>query len=135
VAYWFLRSEPDAYSFERLQQEGRAVWDGIRNPQALMHLRTMQRGDQALFYHTGAEKAVVGVVRIDSAPYADPGAADPKLAVVDVVPDRALERPVTLAQLKADPAFRTLGLVRQSRLSAGPVTEDEWRRILRLARG
>ena len=135
MAYWFLKSEPAAYSFAALQQEGRAVWDGIRNAQALIHIRTMQRGDQALFYHTGADKAVVGVVRIDSAPYADPGAADPKLAVVDIVPDRTLERPVTLAQLKADAAFRTLGLVRHSRLSVGPVTAEQWRRILRLSGG
>jgi len=135
VAYWFLKSEPTAYGFERLQQDGRAVWDGIRNAQALIHIRAMKRGDQALFYHTGAEKAVVGTVRINSAPYADPGAGDPKLAVVDVVPDRALGRPVTLAELKSDPAFQTLGLVRHSRLSVGPVTAEQWKRILRLAGG
>jgi len=135
VAYWFLKSEPTAYGFESLQQDGRAVWDGIRNAQALIHIRAMKRGDQALFYHTGAEKAVVGTVRIDSAPYADPAAGDPKLAVVDIVPDRALGRPVTLAELKSDPAFQTLGLVRHSRLSVGPVTAEQWKRILRLAGG
>ena len=135
MAYWFLKSEPTAYGFESLQQDGRAVWDGIRNAQALIHIRAMKRGDQALFYHTGAEKAVVGTVRINSAPYADPGAGDPKLAVVDVVPDRALGRPVTLAELKSDPAFQTLGLVRHSRLSVGPVTAEQWKRILRLAGG
>ena len=135
MAYWFLKSEPTAYGFERLQREGRAVWDGIRNAQALIHIRAMNRGDRALFYHTGAEKAVVGTVRIDSAPYADPGAGDPKLAVVDIVPDRALDRPVTLVQLKADPAFRTLGLVRHSRLSVGPVTAEQWTRILGIAGG
>jgi predicted RNA-binding protein with PUA-like domain len=135
VAYWFLKSEPTAYGFESLQQDGRAVWDGIRNAQALIHIRAMKRGDQALFYHTGAEKAVVGTVRIDSAPYADPAAGDPKLAVVDIVPDRALRRPVTLAELKSDPAFQTLGLVRHSRLSVGPVTAEQWKRILRLAGG
>ena len=135
MAYWFLKSEPTAYGFERLQQDGRAVWDGIRNAQALMHIRAMKRGDLALFYHTGAGKAVVGTVRIDSAPYADPAAGDPKLAVVDIVPDRALGRPVTLAELKSDPAFQTLGLVRHSRLSVGPVTAEQWKRILRLAGG
>jgi predicted RNA-binding protein with PUA-like domain len=135
VAYWFLKSEPTAYGFERLQQDGRAVWDGIRNAQALIHIRAMKRGDQALFYHTGAGKAVVGTVRIDSAPYPDPGAGDPRLAVVDIVPDRALGRPVTLAELKSDPAFKTLGLVRHSRLSVGPVTSEQWKRILRLAGG
>ena len=135
MAYWFLKSEPTAYGFESLQQDGRAVWDGIRNAQALIHIRAMKRGDQALFYHTGAEKAVVGTVRINSAPYADPGAGDPKLAVVDIVPDRALGRPVTLAELKSDPAFSALGLVRHSRLSVGPVTAEQWKRILRLAGG
>ena len=135
MAYWFLKSEPTAYGFESLQQDGRAVWDGIRNAQALIHIRAMKRGDQALFYHTGAEKGVVGTVRIDSAPYADPAAGDPKLAVVDIVPDRALGRPVTLAELKSDPAFSALGLVRHSRLSVGPVTAEQWKRILRLAGG
>lgn len=127
---WILKSEPSTYSYADLEREGRTVWDGIRNAQALIHVRSMKKGDQALFYHTGAEKAVVGLARIASDPYPDPKEGDERLAVVDLVPDKRLKAPVTLAAIKADPAFATLGLVRHSRLSVVPVPADQWKKLL-----
>ena len=130
-SYWILKSEPSTYSFEQLRQDGRTVWDGVRNAQALINIRAMKKGDQALFYHTGGEKALVGIARVDSGPRADPG--DPTLAVVDLVPERPLPRPVSLAEIKADEAFADLHLVRQARLSVSPVSAAHWRRLLEMA--
>lgn len=127
---WILKSEPSTYSYADLERDGRTVWDGIRNAQALIHIRSMKEGDQALFYHTGNEKAVVGLARIASDPYPDPKEKDEKLAVVDLVPDKSLKAPVTLAAIKADAAFATLGLVRHSRLSVVPVPADQWKKLL-----
>ena len=131
--YWIVKSEPSGYSFDQLQREGRAVWDGVRNAQALNHIRAMQKGDRVLFYHTGDEKALVGLARVDSAPYPDPAAGDPKRAVVDLVPDRALPRPVALAEIKADKGFADLALVRHARLSVSPASPVHWVRLLELS--
>lgn len=130
--YWVLKSEPSTYAYADLVRDGRTVWDGIRNAQALIHLRAMRQGDRAMFYHTGDEKAIVGVARIASDPYPDPEAGGDKLVVVDLVPDKPLVRPIPLAAIKADPAFASLGLVRHSRLSVVPVPPDLWRRLLAL---
>lgn len=127
--YWILKSEPSTYSFDQLEQDGRTVWDGISNAQALIHLRSMKPGDKALIYHSGAGKALVGQATIVSAAYADPKADDPKLVVVDVEAGRRLRREVTLAEIKADPAFAQLALVRQPRLSVVPVTAEQWKRL------
>jgi predicted RNA-binding protein with PUA-like domain len=131
--YWILKSEPSVYPFEQLQRDGRTVWDGIRNALALIHVRSMADGDRALFYHSGDGRELVGLARIVGAPYADPKERDPKLVVVDLVPERALPRPVTLAAIKADPALADLGLVRQSRLSVVPVPPAQWKRLLGMA--
>jgi predicted RNA-binding protein with PUA-like domain len=125
--YWILKTEPSTYSFDRLATERRAVWDGVTNALALKHIRSMAKGDHAFIYHTGDEKALVGLARIASDPYPDPN--DPKLAVVDLEPGERLPRPVTLAAVKADPAFAELGLVRMSRLSIVPVPPDDWKRL------
>ena len=125
--YWILKTEPSTYSFDRLATERRAVWDGVTNALALKHIRSMAKGDHAFIYHTGDEKALVGLARIASDPYPDPN--DPKLAVVDLEPGERLPRPVTLAAVKADPAFAELGLVRMSRLSVVPVPTDHWKRL------
>ncbi len=127
---WLLKTEPSEYAWADLLRDRRARWDGITNALALKHLRTMRAGDQALIYHTGDERAIVGVARIASDPYPDPEAGDGKLVVVDVEPVRALETPVTLAAIKADPAFADFALVKQGRLSVVPVTADEWRRLV-----
>lgn len=133
--YWILKTEPGTYSFDRLVTERRAVWDGVTNALALKHIRSMAKGDHAGIYHTGDEKALVGLARIASDPYPDPKGDDPKLAVVDVEAGDRLPHPVTLATIKADPAFAQLGLVRMSRLSVVPVPADQWKRLLSLARG
>lgn len=126
--YWILKTEPSSYSFDRLATERRAVWDGVSNALALKHLRGMAKGDQTFIYHTGDEKALIGLARIASDPYPDPH--DGKLTVVDVEAGDRLPTPVTLAAVKADPAFAQLGLVRMSRLSVIPVPPDLWKRLL-----
>jgi predicted RNA-binding protein with PUA-like domain len=133
--HWILKSEPSVYSFEQLVRDGRTVWDGVRNAQALIHLRAMKRGDEALFYHTGKVKALVGLAKIASAPYADPDAGDPKLVVVDLVPVRVLPKAVPLSAIKAELSMAALGLVRQSRLSVVPVAPEQWKRLLAMADG
>lgn len=128
--YWVLKTEPSAFSFDDLRREGRTRWDGVSNPLALKHLRTMQPGDQALVYHTGDEKRLVGLAGVAGAPYPDP--QDERLTVVDLEAGAPLPSPVTLAAIKADPAFKDLGLVRMSRLSVVPVPAPLWKRLLRM---
>ncbi|HWP02079.1 MAG TPA: EVE domain-containing protein [Gemmatimonadaceae bacterium] len=131
--YWLLKTEPSTYSFADLEREGRTTWDGVTNPLALKNIAAMQPGDTALIYHTGSEKAAVGIARIVSAPYPDPEGHDPKLLVVDLVPVQRLQHPVTLLQIKADRTFAQHPLVRQGRLSVVPLTQVEWDRIQKLA--
>ncbi len=129
--HWVLKTEPSEYGFPDLVRERRTRWEGVSNPVALKHLRSMLEGDEALIYHTGNEKALVGRARIAGAPYPDP--SDPKLVVVDVAAGRPLPRPVPLAAIRADPAFAELGLVRVPRLSVVPVEPDQWKRLLAMA--
>jgi len=133
MAYWILKTEPSAYSYDELERDGKAVWDGVSNPLALKHLRAMQAGDEALIYHTGDEKAVVGLARVTSAAYPDPKAKDPKLVVVELKPAKRLKRPVILAAIKAEPAFQDLALVRMPRLSVVPATAAQWKKLLEMA--
>ena len=133
MAGWILKTEPSEYSFERLAKERRAVWDGVTNPLALRHLREMAVGDPVLIYHTGDQKAAVGLARVARAAYPDPKAKDPKLAVVDVEFVRPLEHAVTLKAVKADPAFADFPLVRMGRLSVVPVKPEEWKRLMAMA--
>ena len=128
MQYWILKTDPDTYALADLERERRTRWDGVANPVAVKHLRSMRAGDRAFIYHTGDDKAIVGLARIVSDGYADP--RDPKLAVVDVEFERAVGTPVTLAAVKADPAFKDLGLIRQGRLSVVPVPEALWKSLL-----
>jgi predicted RNA-binding protein with PUA-like domain len=130
AGHWILKTEPSAYSFSRLESEGRAVWDGVTNPLALKHLREMAVGDAVLIYHTGDEKAAVGLARVVRAAYPDPKAGDPRLVVVDLEAGHPLPKPVPLAAVKADPAFADLALVRMGRLSVVPVPAAQWKRLL-----
>ena len=132
-AYWILKTEPTTYSFERLTKDRRTVWDGVRNPLAVKHLGEMAVGDQVLIYHTGDEKAAVGLARVVRAAYPDPKAKDPKLVVVELEAGHPLPKPVTLAAVKADPAFADLALVRMGRLSVVPVKPEQWKRLLAMA--
>lgn len=133
AGHWLLKTEPGTFSWADLVRDGRAVWDGVRNPAALGHLRAMRPGDQALVYHTGGEKAVVGVCRVVSEPYPDPKAGDPRLVAVDIEPVRSLGSPVSLARIKADARFAGFALVRLPRLSVMPVTPEQWTAILGMA--
>jgi predicted RNA-binding protein with PUA-like domain len=133
--YWILKTDADTYPFDQLVRERRAVWDGVSNALALKHIRSMAKGDHAFIYHSGDDKALVGLARIVSDPYPDPKSDDPKLAVFDIEAGDWLAHPVTLATIKADPAFADLGLVRMSRLSVVPVPADQWKRLLSLSRG
>ena len=133
VGYWILKSEPEEWSWEDQVRAGTDVWDGVANPQAIRNLRAMRRGDLALFYHTGEERRAVGVVEVVREAYPDPTDPSGKRVVVEVRAVQPLPRPVTLAQIKADPALSHLALVRQPRLSVVPVDERSWRRLLRMA--
>jgi predicted RNA-binding protein with PUA-like domain len=131
---WLVKSEPGTYSFSDLVRDGSTCWDGVSNPVALKHLRAMKKGDQVLFYHTGTEKAVVGLARVSGNPYPDPRLEDPKRVVVDLAAVRPLGQAVSLAAIKADSRFKNLGLVRIGRLSVMPVSAGEWQALLDLSR-
>ena len=133
MARWLLKTEPDCYAWPDLVRDKKTAWDGITNALALKHIRSMNKGDEALIYHTGDERAAVGIAQVVSAPYPDPNEDDERLAVVDVKPKAKLGRPVTLSDFKADPAFAGWDLLRISRLSVVPVPDAIWDRILMLA--
>jgi predicted RNA-binding protein with PUA-like domain len=133
VAFWLMKTEPDEYSYADLEKLGRDRWNGVRNFRALSHMRRMAPGDPVFIYHTGKEKAVVGVAEVLAPAYPDPAGGDNRFVVVDVAPRRRLPRPVTLREIKADPAFAAWELVRLPRLSVMPVPPEHWRRILALA--
>jgi predicted RNA-binding protein with PUA-like domain len=127
---WILKTDADVYPFEQLERERTAVWDGVSNPLALKHIRSMAPGDPLLIYHSGQGKELVGLARVTSAPYQDPKQKDSKLAVVNIEAERRLPKTVSLATIKADPFFADLPLVRMPRLSVIPVPEPQWRRLL-----
>jgi predicted RNA-binding protein with PUA-like domain len=133
MGHWLMKSEPGSYSWDDLVRDGGTEWDGVRNPAARLHLRAMREGDEALFYHSGAEKAAVGVMRIARAAAPDPGDAD--WVSVRVKPVRALARPVALKTIKAEPGLAGLEMLRQSRLSVSPVRDEEWALLLALSEG
>jgi len=130
---FLFKEEPSHYGFDELVKDKKAVWSGVKNPVAQRHLRSVSKGDQIFYYHTGDEKQIVGVARATSDAYPDPGDKTGKAHVVDVAPVRTLPRPVTLKEIKADPFFKEFALVRISRLSVMPVTEAEWKRIEQMA--
>ena len=132
MAYWLLKTEPSTYSWADLDKAGKATWDGVTNPTAVANIRKAGKGDLVAIYHTGDEKAAVGVAEVASAPYADP--KDAKLAVFDLVPKKALAQPVTLATIKADPAFADSPLVKIGRLSVVPLDATQWKTLLSLAK-
>jgi predicted RNA-binding protein with PUA-like domain len=126
---WLLKTEPGDYSWDELARAGRVPWDGVRNPAALRNLGAMKPGDRVLVYHTGDEKAVVGIAEVVRAAYPDPKYPGGKLVVVDLEARARLARPVTLAEMKALPEFRESPLVRQGRLSVVPITAAQWQVI------
>ncbi len=126
---WLFKEEPSNYSYDDLARDGKTSWTGVRNPLAQKNLRSVKKGDRIFFYHTGSEKAVVGIAKAAADAYPDPADTTGKLYAVDVEPVKKLKQPVTLAAVKADKAFASFALVRMSRLSVMPVTDDEWKRI------
>lgn len=133
MAAFLVKTEPSTYSFADLVRERRAVWDGVSNPVALRHLATIRKGDTVIVYHTGDEKQAVGLALAISDPYPDPRLEDVRRLVIDLEPDRPLPRPVTLAQVKADPVLKATELARLPRLSVIPFTAPEYQKLLRLA--
>jgi predicted RNA-binding protein with PUA-like domain len=127
---WLVKEEPTHYGFDALVRDRRTTWSGVRNALAQKHLRGVKKGDRILYYHTGDEKAVVGIARAASGSYPDPEDDTGRSVVVDVAPVEKLPRPVTLAEIKADKAFLDFPLVRMPRLSVMPVTDAEWDRIV-----
>jgi predicted RNA-binding protein with PUA-like domain len=130
MARWLIKSEPESYSWDDLVRESRTEWDGVRNNAARLHLRAMSKGDEAFFYRSLVDPAVVGIVRVTRGPGPDP--KDPNWVSVEVEPVRPLKRPVTLKAIKAEPALAAMELIRQSRLSVAPVRDEEWAKILEM---
>jgi predicted RNA-binding protein with PUA-like domain len=130
---FLFKEEPTHYSYDDLVRDGKTSWTGVKNPLAQKHLRSVKKGDRIFYYHTGDEKAVVGVAKAANDAYPDPKDGSGKLHAVDVVPVEKLPRPVTLAEIKASAAFRDFPLVRISRLSVMPVSDREWDGIEKMA--
>ena len=133
MAYWLMKSEPGAYGWQDLIRDGGTEWDGVRNNAARLHLRAMRKGDEAFFYHSMADKAVVGIMRIVREGQPDPRDSD--WVSVRVEPVRPLPRPVTLKEIKAEPSLAGMELIRQSRLSVAPVRDEEWQKVLEMSGG
>src|ERR1051325_908053 len=130
---WLLKTDPDDYTYDQLERDKKAVWDGVSNNLALQNLRQIKKGDALLIYHTGDDKAIAGLAEAASNAYPDPQADNPKLAVIDVKPKRRARRAVTLAEIKALPELAAFQLVRLPRLSVVPVSETEWQRLKAIA--
>ena len=131
---WLFKEEPTSYSYDALVKDRKVTWSGVKNPLAQKHLRGVRKGDRIFYYHTGNEKAVVGIARALTDAYPDPADKTGKASVVDVAPEKRLARPVTLAAIKADRRFAQFPLTRLPRLSVMPVGDEEWERILEKSR-
>ena len=132
MSRWLMKSEPESYGWSDLMRDGTTEWDGVRNNAARLHLKAMKPGDEAFFYHSMSDKAVVGIMKVTRGAEADPKA--PEWVRVRVEPVRPLPRPVTLAEIKAEPALASMELIRQSRLSVAPVRDEEWQLIQQMAK-
>ena len=133
MSYWLLKTEPGSYAWDDLARDKSAVWDGVTNAVALKHIRSMKKGDLAVIYHTGDERAAVGIAEVRADPYPDPKDDDERLVVVDLKRKQKLANPVPLSIIKADPAFAGWDLLRIGRLSVVPVPDKMWKRMLELS--
>ena len=133
MAHWLFKTEPSDYSFADLTRDKRVVWEGVKNPTALGHLRKVEKGDIVVLYHTGDEKSAVGLAEVTRGSYPDPKLGDPKRVVVDLKPGRALKTPVPLADFRIDAVLKTTELVRISRLSVMPLSPAHFARVLERA--
>lgn len=132
--YWLMKSEPAAYSYDRLVKEGRTVWDGVRNYRARNNMREMKVGDEAFFYHSVSDKEIVGIVRIVRADMDDPGDDSGTWSAVEIEPVRKFDHPVTLADIKSEPTLQDIELIRLSRLSVAEIRPEEWKKICSMAK-
>ena len=132
---WLVKEEPETYGYGQLERDAKTVWAGVKNPLAQIHLRSIRKGDRILYYHTGKEKAVVGIAKATRDAFPDPADPSGKFFVAELVPEKRLSKPVTLATIKGDKVFANFPLVKISRLSVMPVSEAEWARIEKLSRG
>lgn len=130
--YWLVKSEPGAYSWQQFEKDKRTLWDGVRNYQARNNMKAMKEGDLVLFYHSVSEKQVMGIAKVVAEHYPDPTTNDDRWVVVDLVPEKAFKRPVTLAEVKADPRLENIALVKQARLSVMPLKAEEFDAIVEL---
>jgi predicted RNA-binding protein with PUA-like domain len=135
MAHWLIKSEPSTYAWDQLVKDKRTSWTGVRNAQASANLRAMKTGDLCFFYHSGEGKEIVGIAKVTKTAYPDPTDKAGKAVTVDVAAVGPVKQPVTLAAIKADPAFKEFKLVRQSRLSVVPVSDEHWKRITRMSGG
>ena len=135
MAHWLIKSEPSAYSWQQFTKDKKTSWTGVRNAQAAINLRGMKPGDRVFFYHSNEGKEIVGIAEVAKAAYPDPTDKDGKAVTVDVKAVEPVKTPVTLAAIKADPRLKDFGLVRQSRLSVVPVSDEQWKLILKMAGG
>ena len=133
MAYWLAKSEPSTYGWDQLVKDKQTVWDGVRNYAARIHLRTMKKGDEVLFYHSNDGTEIVGIAKVAKEAYQDPTTTDEAWVAVDLKPYKKLKKPVTLAQVKAEKRLNNMALVRLGRLSVQPVTDDEWKIVMELA--
>ena len=131
--YWLVKSEPSTYGWEQLVKDKKTTWDGVRNYAARIHLRSMKKGDEVLFYHSNEGMEIVGIAKVDKEAYQDPTTEDTNWVAVDLKPYKKLKNPVSLTQIKADKRLKDMALVRIGRLSVQPVTEKEWKIIMELA--
>jgi predicted RNA-binding protein with PUA-like domain len=135
ASHWLVKSEPNSYSFADLQRDGSTVWDGVRNNAAALHLKAMKEGEEVLFYHSQEGKEIVGIARVIKTAFPDKSDPSGRFVAVELAPVRPLAKPVTLADLKAEPALAGMEMLRQSRLSVSPVSADQWKTILAMAKG
>ena len=133
MSYWLVKSEPNVYGWEDLVKEKQTVWSGVRNYAARIHLKTMKKGDEVLFYHSNEGMEIVGIAKVSREFYQDPTTPDAGWVAVDLKPAKKLKKPVTLTQIKSDKRLADMALVRIGRLSVQPVTEKEWKIIMELA--
>ena len=135
MQYWLVKQEPESYSFQALEKDGRTAWTGVRSFAARLHLRAMKKGDQVLYYHSVSEKQIVGIARVEREAYADPTATEGDWSCVDLAPVRPLKEPVALAAIKSDKILQKMALVKIGRLSVTPVTAEQFERVLKLGAG
>jgi len=135
MAYWLVKSEPDAYSWDQLVSDKETVWSGVRNYAARLHLRNMKKGDEVFFYHSNEGTDIVGIAKVIKEAYQDPTTDDDKWVAVDLKPHKKLKQPVTLAEIKKDKRLKDMALVRIGRLSVQPVSDAEWKVVMELAEG